>query len=175
MRCHDINIRAWFTTFAFNCSPRTCHKRVSHWESRERVRISFYFSSRLSLLRHHPAALNTTRELSTHAWNMMIGVWVWGGVSLCRVWKVIYCCVFHISVALLHTIMNKCHYIDEWGEEEEQHKILERNTQQLGLGVCMSFHHHTFNWINQPDASVSQVYYLSFNPYPANVENMVSS
>jgi hypothetical protein len=28
--------------------------------------------------------------------------------------------------------------------------------------VCKSVHHHTFNWINQPDASVSQVYYLSF-------------
>jgi hypothetical protein len=23
-------------------------------------------------------------------------------------------------------------------------------------------HHHTFNWINQPDAAISQVYYLSF-------------
>jgi hypothetical protein len=28
--------------------------------------------------------------------------------------------------------------------------------------VCKSMHHHTFKWINQPDASVSQVYYLSF-------------
>jgi hypothetical protein len=28
--------------------------------------------------------------------------------------------------------------------------------------VCQSVHHHTFNWINQPDAATSQVYYLSF-------------
>ena len=28
--------------------------------------------------------------------------------------------------------------------------------------VCKSVHHHTFNWINQPDAANSQVYYLSF-------------
>jgi hypothetical protein len=33
----------------------------------------------------------------------------------------------------------------------------------------------TFNWSNQQDAATSKVYYLSFNPYPANVENMVSS
>jgi hypothetical protein len=30
------------------------------------------------------------------------------------------------------------------------------------LQVCKSVHHHTFNWINQPDAANSQVYYLSF-------------
>jgi len=28
--------------------------------------------------------------------------------------------------------------------------------------VCKSVHHHTFNWITQPDAVVSQVYYLTF-------------
>ena len=28
--------------------------------------------------------------------------------------------------------------------------------------VCKSVHHHTFKWINQPDAAISQVYYLSF-------------
>ena len=28
--------------------------------------------------------------------------------------------------------------------------------------VCKSVHHHTFRRINQPDAAVSQVYYLSF-------------
>jgi phosphatidylserine synthase len=28
--------------------------------------------------------------------------------------------------------------------------------------VCKSVHHHTFNWINQPDAETSQAYYLSF-------------
>jgi len=28
--------------------------------------------------------------------------------------------------------------------------------------VCQSVHHHTFNWINQPDAATSQIYYLSF-------------
>jgi len=28
--------------------------------------------------------------------------------------------------------------------------------------VCKSVHHHTFNWINQPDAANSQVYHLSF-------------
>ena len=53
------------------------------------------------------------------------------GVSLCRVWKVIYCCMFHISLALLHMLLNKCHYVVEW-VEEEKHKILERNTQQKG-------------------------------------------
>jgi len=26
----------------------------------------------------------------------------------------------------------------------------------------VSVHHHTFKWINQPDAAISQVYYLSF-------------
>jgi len=30
------------------------------------------------------------------------------------------------------------------------------------LRVCMSVYHHTFNWINKPDAANSQVYYLSF-------------
>ena len=28
------------------------------------------------------------------------------------------------------------------------------------LKACKSVHHHTFNWINQPDAANSQVYYL---------------
>jgi hypothetical protein len=28
--------------------------------------------------------------------------------------------------------------------------------------VCKSVHHHTFNWINKPQAANSQVYYLSF-------------
>jgi len=28
--------------------------------------------------------------------------------------------------------------------------------------VCQSAHHHTFNWINQPDTATSQIYYLSF-------------
>ena len=28
--------------------------------------------------------------------------------------------------------------------------------------VCKSVHHHTFNWINQPDASISQICCLSF-------------
>ena len=28
--------------------------------------------------------------------------------------------------------------------------------------VCKSVHHHTFNWINQPDAANSQVYYFFF-------------
>jgi hypothetical protein len=28
--------------------------------------------------------------------------------------------------------------------------------------VCKSVQHHTFKWINQPDAAISQVYYLSF-------------
>jgi len=28
--------------------------------------------------------------------------------------------------------------------------------------VCKSVHHHTFNWINQPETATSQVYYLSF-------------
>jgi hypothetical protein len=28
--------------------------------------------------------------------------------------------------------------------------------------VCKSVHHHTFKWINQPDAAISQVYCLSF-------------
>ena len=28
--------------------------------------------------------------------------------------------------------------------------------------VCKSVHHHTFKWINQPDAEISQVYWLSF-------------
>jgi hypothetical protein len=32
----------------------------------------------------------------------------------------------------------------------------------VSLRVCQSGHHHTFNWINQPDAETSQVYYLSF-------------
>ena len=33
--------------------------------------------------------------------------------------------------------------------------------------VCQSVHHHTFKWINQPDAAVSQVYCLSFLGLPA--------
>ena len=28
--------------------------------------------------------------------------------------------------------------------------------------VCKSVHHHTFKWINQPDTTIFQVYYLSF-------------
>jgi len=31
-----------------------------------------------------------------------------------------------------------------------------------GFRVYKSVHHHTFNLINQPDATTSQVYYLSF-------------
>ena len=30
--------------------------------------------------------------------------------------------------------------------------------------VCKSVHHHTFKWINKPDATISQGYYSSFNP-----------
>jgi hypothetical protein len=30
------------------------------------------------------------------------------------------------------------------------------------FSVCKSVHHHTFKWINQPDAAISQVYCLSF-------------
>jgi len=28
--------------------------------------------------------------------------------------------------------------------------------------VCKSVHYHTFKWINEPDAAISRVYYLSF-------------
>jgi hypothetical protein len=28
--------------------------------------------------------------------------------------------------------------------------------------ACKSVHHHNFNWINQPNAEISQIYYLSF-------------
>ena len=35
-------------------------------------------------------------------------------------------------------------------------------TNWINFRVCKSLHHHTFNWINQPDAATSQVYYLSF-------------
>ena len=35
-------------------------------------------------------------------------------------------------------------------------------TETDNFRVCKSVHHHTFNWINQPDAATSQVYYLSF-------------
>ena len=32
----------------------------------------------------------------------------------------------------------------------------------ISFRVCKSVHHHTLNWINQPDAANFQVYYLSF-------------
>ena len=32
----------------------------------------------------------------------------------------------------------------------------------LSFRVCKSVHHHPFKWTNQPDAAISQVYYLSF-------------
>jgi len=35
-------------------------------------------------------------------------------------------------------------------------------TKMYRFRVCKSAHHHTFNWINQPDAGNFQVYYLSF-------------
>jgi hypothetical protein len=37
-----------------------------------------------------------------------------------------------------------------------------RNLCTMFFRICKSVHHHTFNWINQPDAANSQVYYLSF-------------
>ena len=40
--------------------------------------------------------------------------------------------------------------------------LLLRNMRILGFRVCKSLHHHTFKWINQPDAAISQVYCLSF-------------
>jgi len=40
--------------------------------------------------------------------------------------------------------------------------VLPNTEQMAGFRVCKSVHHHTFNWINQPDAANSQVYYLSF-------------
>jgi hypothetical protein len=33
---------------------------------------------------------------------------------------------------------------------------------RIRFRVCKSVHHHTFKWINQPDAALSQVYCLSF-------------
>ena len=33
---------------------------------------------------------------------------------------------------------------------------------EVNFRVCKSVHHYTFNWINQPDAGTSQLYYLSF-------------
>jgi len=32
----------------------------------------------------------------------------------------------------------------------------------INFRVCKSMHHHTFKWINQPDAAIYQVYYLLF-------------
>jgi len=39
---------------------------------------------------------------------------------------------------------------------------LSRKIYFFKFRVCKSVHHHTFKWINQPDAAISQVYYLSF-------------
>jgi len=39
---------------------------------------------------------------------------------------------------------------------------LMRTNGQNNTRVCKSVHHLTLDWINQPDAAVSQVYYLSF-------------
>ena len=36
------------------------------------------------------------------------------------------------------------------------------STQWIKFRVCKPVHHHTFKWINQPDAAISQVYCLSF-------------
>jgi len=36
------------------------------------------------------------------------------------------------------------------------------NQHSFKFRVCKSVHHHTFKWINQPDAAISQVYHLSF-------------
>jgi hypothetical protein len=38
---------------------------------------------------------------------------------------------------------------DEWSENQNS-------------GMCAQIHRYIFNWINQPDAATSQVYYLSF-------------
>jgi hypothetical protein len=40
--------------------------------------------------------------------------------------------------------------------------LLIRPEEPYQFRVCKSVHHHTFNWINQPDAATSQVCYLSF-------------
>jgi hypothetical protein len=40
--------------------------------------------------------------------------------------------------------------------------IWNMRTKMYWFRVCKSVHHHTFNWINQPDGANSQVYYLSF-------------
>ena len=39
---------------------------------------------------------------------------------------------------------------------------LNKDEEMFKFRVCKSVHHHTFNWINQPDAATPQVYYLSF-------------
>jgi len=36
--------------------------------------------------------------------------------------------------------------------------------------ICKPVHHYNFNWINQPDAANSQVYYLSFKYIPTCFE-----
>ena len=46
-------------------------------------------------------------------------------------------------------------------QHSEQSESLKSRIQNT-FRVCKSVHHHTFNWINQPDAATSQVYYLSF-------------
>jgi len=40
--------------------------------------------------------------------------------------------------------------------------MLETCRRHYNYRVCKSVHHHTFKWINQPDAAISRVYCLSF-------------
>jgi len=42
------------------------------------------------------------------------------------------------------------------------HTFLQTRVFFLSFRVCKSVHHHTFKRINQADAAISQVYYLSF-------------
>jgi hypothetical protein len=50
--------------------------------------------------------------------------------------------MFHISLAALHTLINKCHYGDEW-VKAEKHKILERYSQQKGPVETLSLEKHS--------------------------------
>jgi hypothetical protein len=71
-----------------------------------------------------------------------------------------FCTWYGDTRSILHRIINTI--IVNFNPISEKLVSVALNGSIFLFRFCKSVHHHTFNWINQPDATNSQVYYLSF-------------
>jgi len=97
---------------------------------------------------------------------LLLYILFWG-IIIMKIWIVSRntakwsCWLVIPSYILRHyTVGTSMHSSNNW-------TALATDTQPLSIvvmqfRVCKSVHHHTFKWINQPDAAISQVYCLSF-------------